>query len=722
MLLVLDNSEHLISAVAALTERLIGEAPALHILATSREPLRAKGENVHRLAPLESPPDDPNLTAQHMLGFSAVQLFVERMSTGGRRAELSDADAPIVAKICRRLGGIALAIELAAGRVEAFGIRETAARLDSQFTLRWPGRRSAPPRHQTLSATLDWSYTLLSDAERAVLQRLSAFVGNFSFDAAQTVAAGPDLSDEEVFNAIGGLLMKSLASAETSGPVARYRLLETTRTYAALKLNDAGEQNAVRRRHALYYRDLLQQTADSADSVADRPRATAADIDNVRAALHWALGAEGDLPLGVELAALSAPLWLGAARFVECRDWMAKAAASAKEGEATQQQLAIQMALASSVLFTAGISEEYGITWTKTLNMAVSLGDTAGQLTSYLALWGRAIRAPRYDDALDMAQKCAEVAKTVPDPGPTAMAEWLQGLTKHHLGRYAEARIHYQRAFDTDTEVSRLIQLRQIGYDRKVDMIAVMANLLWQQGFAEQARRWGDRAVAEARQLGFALPFCVAMTWDILNKYLSETDIDAVEHDVVELIEYARTHAVGSYLGYGLSMLGLCQARRGQYDDAAPLVAEGLRLLAETHYGVFHPMVRAHLCEAAIAVRRLADARTLMTLAESEDRNPEHWATPEILRVKGTLALALGNGVAAEEHFSSSLAMARRQGAVGWTLRAATSLGRFWAEQGRAKEALALLAPLYAQFTEGFETIDLHAASRLIGELQSLCG
>jgi predicted ATPase len=245
-LLVLDSSEHLIAEVAAMAERLFEEAPSLHILATSRETLRAHGENVYRLSPIDSPPDRQDITADEALAFPAVQVFLERVAAGGMPIQLTDEDAPIVGSICRKLGGVALAIELTAGRVEAYGIRRTAELLDSQFSLLWPGRRTAPPRHQTLNATLDWSYNLLSDLERLVLRRLSVFVGGFTLDVAQKVVGTPDLEEAEVVNAIAELIAKSLASTDMSGPVPRYRLLDTTRTYASTKLCDTGESEAVK--------------------------------------------------------------------------------------------------------------------------------------------------------------------------------------------------------------------------------------------------------------------------------------------------------------------------------------------------------------------------------------------------------------------------------------------------------------------------------------------
>jgi predicted ATPase len=167
---VLDNCEHVIGVAAALAERVVSEAPQAHILATSREALRAEGEQVHLLYSLDCPPEDAALTAMEALRYSAAQLFMERAAASGYCAALSDLDAPIVARICRRLDGVALAIELAASRVGSLGIRGTAELLDDGFDLLWHGRRTALPRHETLNAMLDWSYSLRFRSLRGWLQ------------------------------------------------------------------------------------------------------------------------------------------------------------------------------------------------------------------------------------------------------------------------------------------------------------------------------------------------------------------------------------------------------------------------------------------------------------------------------------------------------------------------------------------------------------------------
>ncbi len=320
ILLILDSCEHVIDTIAGLAERIAQEAPQLSIIATSREPLRIEGEHVHRLSPLQSPPDDAELTTEHTLSFPAAHLLVERAVAGNHQFRLDDADAPVVAGICRKLDGIALAIELAAGRISTHGLHETAALLDKRMNLLWRGRRTASPRHQTMTATLDWSYDLISEREQTVLRRLSIFVGTFSLETAQAIATDEKLDVIGVTDAMEQLAAKSLISTvKTSESSTRYRLLDTTRAYARAKLEDLGESPSVNRRHACYWQCRLEAIANRAitgQSEGDETRLE--DIGSIRAALEYSLSDHSDTDLGIMLAAASAPLFTNFSLLSEC--------------------------------------------------------------------------------------------------------------------------------------------------------------------------------------------------------------------------------------------------------------------------------------------------------------------------------------------------------------------------------------------------------------------
>ena len=265
MLAVFDSCEHVIEGIAALAVDLLKNAPGLNILATSREPLRAEGECVRRLTPLKVPPGLGKLTATEALAFPAVQLFVERATECSDAFELTDVDAPIVVDICRKLDGMALAIELAAGRVDAFGVRELATLLNDRFRLLMRGRRTAVRRHQTLNAALDWSYEVLPECERIILRRLAVFDSYFTLESAIRVATDSKIAELDVLNALANLVAKSLVAADIGGDIVHYRLLETTRVYARGKLAESGDHELAAQRHAENHRDILERAGLAPD-------------------------------------------------------------------------------------------------------------------------------------------------------------------------------------------------------------------------------------------------------------------------------------------------------------------------------------------------------------------------------------------------------------------------------------------------------------------------
>ncbi len=251
------------------------------------------------------------MTAATALTFPAIQLFVERAAASGARLDLSDEDAAIVAGICRKLDGVALAIELTAARVATYGLEQTAALLGQRLALEWSGHRTAPPRQKTLHATLDWSYELLSDVERVLLRRLAVFVDHFTLQAAEAVVPSATLDQGQIVSAIESLVGKSMVTADPAGSTMRYRLLDTTRAYVLELAVDDAEVADVAARHAIYYRQWLEQTVAGWSTLANvtgrLPHLH--DLNNARSALEWCFGVNGNAALGVELASAAAPVF-----------------------------------------------------------------------------------------------------------------------------------------------------------------------------------------------------------------------------------------------------------------------------------------------------------------------------------------------------------------------------------------------------------------------------
>src|SRR5277367_3462028 len=497
ILFVLDNCEHVISVAAALAERVFSEAPQAHILATSREALRVEGEHVHLLYSLDCPPEDAGLTAMETLRYPAAQLFMERAAASGYGAELSDIDAPIVARSCRRLDGIALAIELAASRVGCLGIRGTAELLDNRFSLLWQGRRTALPRHETLNAMLDWSYSLLSEREKAVLCRLSVFVGDFTLQAAGSVGSETEADKADVIDAVASLVTKSLISTTVINESTYYRLLDTTRAYAAAKLAERDEADRVARRHAIFYAKFLEHDEIIQSLFGEHDLSGyAPHIGNVRAALGWALSDRGDVAIGIKLATWAAPLFSGLSLLEECRGWCERALAALDDASrGTRREMILQEALAMSTMFTRGHSDQVRAAIERGLALAETFQDRARQLGLLAGLNFFLMRLGDIRGALTVAEQGGVIAQAAKHPAGTVWAEWWAGIAHHFLGSQATAQLHLERGMALAVELGTFNANWSAVVDQSVSALVGLARTLWLRGFSDQALRIAQKAI-----------------------------------------------------------------------------------------------------------------------------------------------------------------------------------------------------------------------------------
>lgn len=314
LVLVLDNCEHVVSVCAALAGELLRASPGLRIMATSREPLRVAGETTWSVPPLSVPGPGQLGPLDALLEYEAVRLFVDRAISAAPGLQLEQSSAPLAA-ICRRLDGIPLAVELAAARVRVLGVPEIARRLDDRFRLLLGGPRTAPARHQTLQAAIDWSYELLSPAEQRLFARLSVFAGGFTFDAAERVCATDDI---DVLDTLPGLVDKSLVVCESRRGEARYRLLDTLRHYAAARLAAGRDRTVAGDRHLRWVTGLVESAQAGLENGDQGAWLDVLDVehDNVRAALDWAVASDAWCA-GLHLAS---SLW----RFCEIRGYLSE--------------------------------------------------------------------------------------------------------------------------------------------------------------------------------------------------------------------------------------------------------------------------------------------------------------------------------------------------------------------------------------------------------------
>jgi predicted ATPase len=442
MLLILDSCEHVLDALAPWPSASLQKCQGL-TFCTSRESLRSEGERIFRLFPLDYPPQRDDLGVEEVLSYPAVQLFVERITESLGEFQLSPEEAPLVANICRRLDGIALAIELAAGRVNAYGIAGTASLLDSRFSLQWRGRRTAVPRHQTLSAALGWSYDLLPAAESAILRRLSVFVGPFTLEAAAAVASGDGPGASETIEAIDNLVAKSLIAPSGARPL-RYRLLDMTRAYAVQKLEEAAEARLFARRYAEYLRALFDRAdSDTSIQLSDWLSLYGAELDNVRAALDWTFSPEGDNTLGIALTAAAVTLWVRLSLFTECRERTKLALSKLDEGTDGDDRKRMQLlaALGWSLMYSDGRAREARPILEETLQLAERLDEKGFRLR---ALWGLCIDQLNNGElgrALEFANRFSSAAAGSSDDTDIMLSHRLLAVALHYLGDQTAARL-----------------------------------------------------------------------------------------------------------------------------------------------------------------------------------------------------------------------------------------------------------------------------------------
>jgi len=723
VLLIFDGCEHFVAAVAVLAEQVLRGAPDARVLATSREPLRADGESVHRLAPLEVPPAQASIAAADARTFSAVELFVERAASCIDGFELSDADAPIVAEICRRLDGLPLAIELVARRIDAFGVRGLADHLDDRFRLLSRGLTTAPPRQRTLQATLDWSWECLPEDERAMLSRLAIFAGSFTLEMASAIVG--DAGGTDAVDGVASLVARSLVAAELGGAAALYRLLDTTRAYALARLVASGEYDRIARRHAENLVAVMERASGEWGEARHLSEWTShgRQIDNLRRALDWAFSPGGDASIGVRLTIAAIPLWLQLPLIEECFSRVQQALESVGSGPSRDPDArhATQLLEALGRALATGFAPEATAAFARALEIAEGFGDTENRLGMLFGLWTCRFLGGEHRAALDLAQRFCKLAETAPEPADRFIGDRLLGISLHYLGDQAQARRHLERMLDGYVAPTSHAPTIRYQSDQRVLARAMLARVLWLQGLPAQAVRAARRTVEDARATGHPIWVVSALTLAECPIALLVGDLATAERSVDSLRDHFTRYRLGPWAGRGRCFEGVVRVARGDVEHGLDLLRAGISEASGSGNLRVDLLLLASMAEAL--GRNGASSEGLATVDEALERSErldERWCMPELLRVKGELLLrdaGRRSPQRAEACFQRGLDAARRAGALAWELRCATSLAHLWREAGRRGDARELLASVHGRFSEGFETADLRAARRLIDAL-----
>lgn len=703
MLLVIDNCEHLIDAVALLSESLLRAAPEVHILATSRESLRAEGEFVQRLGSLDCPPPIAVLDRAQALTFSALQLFVERAMASHDSFELTDDELPLAIEICRRLDGIPLAIELAAAQVNSLGLSGLLTQLQGSFRLLTQGCQTTLGRHQTLRATLDWSFELLSPCEQVCLRRLGVFRGGFTLESAAAVIVGEHIEPREVFGSITQLVAKSLLNVEVGDEEVFYRLLDTTRSYALEKLDHATDLPDTRKRHAERCLALMHQAQHEWEAIQTCTwiERYARSLEDIRAALDWGLNAQGPQALAIRLAATSAPLWQELSLLREHGVYVRKALAllDAAPEPCPRLKMALKLALGSSCYHTQGGTAETVEAFVSARTLARQCDDLAGQLRAVSGHMAVNLSCAHYQMALEQSRQFDRLG-VHGDPVLSLSTHRLRVLALHFAGDQPQARLNAEQVLQRMTQSGHLNRFTHgfgVQYDQSVASLTILARILWLQGQPEQAWRTARQALDIALQINHGTSICytLALASCLIAHYNGDT---RTARELLRLLlEQAQKHSVLLFYTWALHY-----AQVIDHAEVRSSLLPGVGLIKD----IMVTLDTGFVDDASL---------------QRADTGMAGWSTAEILRARADALLAQGCPLkteAAEAVLIRALNVAKHQGALAWELRSATSLAQLWQQQGRHRQAHTLLLPVYNRFTEGFATPDLTKVRRLLDELQ----
>jgi predicted ATPase/class 3 adenylate cyclase/Tfp pilus assembly protein PilF len=533
LLLVLDNCEHLLAACADLAAAVLRACPEVRILATSREGLGVPGETLWRVPSLSLPDVRRLPNVEDLVLYEAVRLFVDRAVATTPEFTVTSENAPAVARVCQRLDGIPLAIELAAARVKVLTVEQIAARLDDRFRLLTGGSRTVVPRQQTLRAAIDWSYHLLSEPERVLLRSLSVFAGGWTLEAAESVCAGGSTESASILDLLTSLVDKSLVVAETQRGEARYRLLETIRQYGWDRLVESKEAGDVRTRHRDWYLDL----AERAEPKFRGPEQLAwlerleTENDNLRTALEWSKAEEGRAEAWLRLAAALHWFWFMRGDFSEGREWLEGALSIKSNASSSVRARALcgagllalrqgdskaEMLLQESLALFGKLRDKWGTAYSlhHLAHVAERQGDyerAAALFEESLSLfrkaenrWGIGLSLHCLGDVTlgrgDYGRAKALLEESLPlcrEVGNTFMLAYVL----HNLGTVAEKQGDYERA--TALFEEGLVRTRQVGNKYHIpNLQCSLANVSLRRGDYERAMTLYRQSLVLRKEIG----------------------------------------------------------------------------------------------------------------------------------------------------------------------------------------------------------------------------
>ncbi|MGO7733196.1 hypothetical protein ELG72_37070 [Rhizobium leguminosarum] len=727
MLVILDSCEHIVEAAANLVEGLLQYTEDVSVIATSREALRGEGEWVQRIPPLGTPPERANaLSANEALQFPAVQLLVERAAEHLGGFSLTDENATLAAEICRKLDGIALAIELAAGRMDTISLSDLAAQIDDRFRLLKSGRRTALPRHQTLRATLDWSYDRLSADEKTLLNRLSVLHGVFTFDAAATVCAGGGLDSGNIPEMIADLVAKSLIVAQFDRDEVHYRLLDTTRAYARERMASSGEHGRTSARHAAYVCSLFQRATSQWEEQPSEHWIAfhVGQVGNLRAALSHSFAPGGDPSVGVALTIAAVPMWSQLSMIDESLIWVNEAlkASSALPDQHRRREMQLNAALGGLQMYSVASMKQATSAWADAFDIAVELEDVDYQLRALRALWAEAINHGKFRHSLTLAKRFQSLAIARDASAEITVADRLIACSLNYMGEIRQAAAIVDGMLRTYRSTAEQSDLLRFQFNQKMSARIVRDRSLWLLGYPDTALQGVAKNLDETLALDHTMTICNVLTQAACPVAILSQDWDVARRYVDILRERTEPKALDAWHAYSTCYRGEIAIACGAAEEGLDLLVPAMEKLNRSGFGHYRTSFLVSLARAQLALDRpdrAADA--LHEALEFSDVTGGKWNLAELHRWRGEIAIRMDTSTSRatiEGAFAQALGLAREQGALSWEIRAATSFGGWLLGEGRQAESRALLQDVHSRCTEGFERPDHRALEAMLQQTE----
>ena len=717
LLMILDSCEHVIEAAASVAEQLFQGAGQVHLLATSRELLRVEGERCHRILPLDSPPADSEQTAEAVLGYPAAQFFVERVTARGSDFVLTNSEAPFIADICRRLDGLPLAIELAAGPAAALGVRSTVARLVSRLELLKLGHRTAVSRHKTLRATLDWSYDLLSNVERIAFRRIARFVGHFSLEGARYVGGEQSSVDAEIFDAIAGLVEKSLIYTQLDQGEPQYRLLDTTRAYALEKLEEHGEFDAISLRHSEFVCGFLEAQNDVLSALPDAKRVAAysRQLSNVRSALEWSFGPNGNDEIATRLAAASTPLFMESSLLIECQAWLEQAIARlADQHKGSSREMELCASLPLALRYTDDNNQRVRLAFSRALDVAVRQGDLVHERRLLSGLFGYSYWTIDIGEALDIAARSKELALKTRDRDDMALAESMLGTANHLMGNHELAQGHFEAGLRYTASGSRFRAGQDLFPYTSFSVVGMARSLLYR-GALGQALDYAKRAIELGERSGRPGALCRSIIM-VLPVFLAQADFERAGNYIAQLTQASAAFSLLPYRSAAAGLKGQWLLLQNNTDEAVALLKRALQDLQAQRQDMLAMELICDLAAGLVAADQHEDALRLILNSIDAQRHAKRLLhMPALFRMKGLILASRSaeDDAEAEASLLSSIEWARRQSASLFELKSAIDLAELLLSQQRMREAYRHISAALDQTPDGIVS-PVHERARQI--------